>query len=86
MSVEYYKLHGTDDNEPSGLFRIRRTDDGVYYEYIDDSDNWVLDFELFRYINGDSDLATEITEAEANKVRQFIKDRIKEDLAEAERY
>lgn len=86
MSVEYYKLHGTDDTEPSGMFRIRRTADGVYYERIEDSDKWVLDFELFRYVDGEADMATRITEAEAEKVRQFIKERIKEDLAEAERY
>ena len=86
MSVRYFKIVGVGTDEPSGLFRWHHTEDGMWFEHIDDSDKWVFDSELVRYINGESDLATEITEAEAKKVRKFIKDRIKEDLAEAERY
>jgi len=86
MSVKYFKIVGIGVNLPSGLFRMTETEDEISFEHIDDSDKWVADPELSRYITGESDGAVEITEAEATKVRQFIKDRIKEDLAEAERY
>ena len=74
---EYYGLRGLGDSAetemPSGIFRVVRTEDGLWYENITWDGKWRMDNELIRYFAGYGDEAEKITKEKADKFIDYLK-------------
>ena len=66
-TITYYGLFGLTEKKPSGLFRVVKKGKVSYPEGLNDKGEWEFNPELSRHLNGYSDEAEEITEAEALK-------------------
>ena len=58
---------------PSGLFRVARSEDGLWYEYITLEGNWVEDSSLIRHLAGYSDEAEETTQKKADEFVNYLR-------------
>lgn len=58
---------------PSGMVRIARTEDGLWYERITLNGEWVMDNSLIRYFAGYADEAEKISKKKADKFANYFK-------------
>ena len=76
-TYEYYELRGLGESSrtkmPSGMFRIAKSEDGLWYERITLDGNWVVDNSLSRHIVGDSDEAEKITQKKADAFANYLR-------------
>lgn len=75
-TYKYYELRGLGDDKdemPSGLFRVVRSEDGLWYEKITLDGNWVEDNSLIRHLAGYSDEAEETTKKKADEFVAYLR-------------
>jgi hypothetical protein len=74
-TYEYYELRGLEPQSemPSGMFRIAKSEDGLWYERITIDGEWVMDNTLIRYLAGYSDDAYKISKKKADIIIDYFK-------------
>jgi len=74
-TYEYYELRGLDPQGkmPSGMLRVVKSEDGLWYEKIMLDGKWVVDNELVRYFAGYADDAEKISKEKADEFVAYLR-------------
>ena len=75
ITYEYYEVEGLKpvDEMPANVFRVCKSEDGLWYENSTPDGEWVMDNELVRYFAGYADGAIRISKKRADAFIAYLK-------------